>query len=1005
MWTTYERWNEAVAEVIFARSDEARPVYLDVEDDLIEQLAERMDVPAESTIDAMCDAVSLTLDRSAGPRRVFDEFDRRVRSWIRLGRSSTPPMIGLLAAFSLAAEQMAAGDGMSASNYFGRLRQVLRWNDRDPALDIAYRRVAERYWTELNRWLVQEEGARGLPTAYALAHRYVGLSVSQALVRRRDREKLKDFFQSFGFVPGSQVAPGDLVPLLDSWIKQPHSPVTASLARLWGNGQARARIAEAAAVTLAAWDGTVSARSAERTEGAARLLLTLEIGGFPRRRFSISALFYVPEPARGREAELVSATPVTSIDLVPDVPGALGLAPGTSMHPADVLTGVLRVRDSLTGTTMERRPRRLVAFREDELSRRWVEVQQVMLGDDLRLLVERGLTDRVAEILSAVARPGWSLAEPYPGQPEGWGLFTGVEILNHPGAFIPAGKMDDLAALIPLTSSTLKISGGFAIPGTVRGKWHAALPPEIRAVSDSDAGFSVRLIHLARTEETGDKQVGEWSDDASGVVIEPLQGLELCDGDYRVEVVPTGSTAPTSSAMIYLRSGDSRDERQWHNAESIAYGSGLGALGVVSDPNDGLRIQGHEVLGPMPTNALTTAVPPTVPSWAETVGTRGTARQPMRITVPDVDSCIRTGRHRQLIDTVEFDSKGRPLKPWTFGRCQTCGLVKRYPTKFKKAKPDHPAAESHEQQAPRDLTGVAPTVSVEADRDWSVAVDTLMHLGGGSWSALEKVALQIEPSGLFVDQFARTLEVLGHISIRRDATTLRPLAWEVSPTQFSGIDSGLAFTGYWPAAIFNDVADALDEDGTIARSEGTEPAQYFTDSPTLGSAAMPIVEGYEISVIPDAWRNLALALPPLSRVFAELPRQAASADGEITWFDVQDASWKRCDSYAAPGAYRVRKFSTLDVVRSEADVAEGTYARCTVQLSKHIAALIAGRPLVAYDPSTREFMVPIGAELPGVFGRALAAASCRVPQLGRGAVIYSNVPADLAGHLFHLLAN
>src|SRR5690606_15571810 len=125
----------AVAEVIFARSDETRPVYLDIEDDLIEQLAERLDVAAESAVDTMCDAVGSTLDRTAGPGSVFVEYDRRIRAWIRQGRSNTPPMLGLLAAFSLAAEQMTTGDGMTANNYFGRLRSVLRWNNNDPALD------------------------------------------------------------------------------------------------------------------------------------------------------------------------------------------------------------------------------------------------------------------------------------------------------------------------------------------------------------------------------------------------------------------------------------------------------------------------------------------------------------------------------------------------------------------------------------------------------------------------------------------------------------------------------------------------------------------------------------------------------------------------------------------------------------------------------------------------------------------------------------------------------
>jgi hypothetical protein len=64
-----------------------------------------------------------------------------------------------------------------------------------------------------------------------------------------------------------------------------------------------------------------------------------------------------------------------------------------------------------------------------------------------------------------------------------------------------------------------------------------------------------------------------------------------------------------------------------------------------------------------------------------------------------------------------------------------------------------------------------------------------------------------------------------------------------------------------------------------------------------------------------------------------------------------------------------------------------------------------GRPLVAYDPSQQLFMAPIGAELPGLYGRTLTAASCLPPAVARGAgaVAYRNVPEELAGRIFDLL--
>lgn len=350
---------------------------------------------------------------------------------------------------------------MSSNNYYGRLREVLGWDAHDTRLDKAYQRVAERLWGELNRWLVELDGLRGIPTAYALSHRYVGLSVSQALIRSADHEKLKEFFRQYGFAPGADVAPSDLVLVLGEWIAGNPSPVSSGLQRLWRQSSARDRIAEAAAVSLASWDGSVRERAGgEPNTSAGTLALTLEIGGFPRKRFALSALFYINGAITARTATVLTANPPTDIDLVPDLPGALGLGTGSSLHAGDVLEGVLRIKDGLTQGVLERRPRRLVVFREDDLSRRWIESPQVMLGDSVRLLAHEALLPRLEAVLGKIARPGWHVIDPYPGQPEGWIVLTDVEVFSHPGALVNTSKMDDLLPLVPLTSSQLRSLGG-----------------------------------------------------------------------------------------------------------------------------------------------------------------------------------------------------------------------------------------------------------------------------------------------------------------------------------------------------------------------------------------------------------------------------------------------------------------------------------------------------------------------------------------------------------------
>lgn len=1012
----YDAWNDAVLEVMFPELEVPEPVYLDFEEDSLELLGARMGVPSSQVEAEMCAVVTSTLTHG-GPAAVFERHMARTRQWVRGGRTGTPPFLATLGSFCIAAEQMAAGDGMTSANYFGRLHSVLGWDPEDRRLDHAYRRVAERLWGELNRWLIELDGQRGLPTAFVLNHRYVGLSVSQALVRRADRERLKDFFRQYGFAPGTDVAPSELAMVLDSWMSQRPCPVGTGLERLWKKGQARERIAQAAAVTLAGWDGSQRERAGGGGTAApnrGHLVLSLEMGQFPRKRFALQALIYLPDAHVPREATVVTATPRAEVELVPDLPGALGLGRGSSLHAGDVLEGILQIEDSRSGQLVERRPRRLVLFREDELSRRWIESPQVMLGDNVRLLVHEALADRLETVLEQVARPGWKRLDQHPGQPDEWVVVAGVEIFNHPGSLVSTERMDDLAPLVPLTSSQLKIAGGFALPGQVRGKWHSWAPPEIRAVSDAAEGFEVRLVDTHRfvddglTDEVEETVLEVWDDDGMGVVVQALAGMELPDGDYRVELVPHGSSTALSSTQVLLRSADTPDQRQWSMLESVSYGAGIGSLGVATVSEGVVAVRGHIVTGAREPTDVTADVPPQ-PQWR--AGQRSAARtldSVVRLTMPDAESCLYTGRHREQIDMVRVDAQGKPLEAWSHGRCRGCGLVRRYPTRLKRSTFDRQApAREVADTAPRhhELSRLAEPE--ERGRDWATAFDALLHTGGGSWSQLERIAFQIEPTALFLDQFARTLEVLGHLDIRRRGETLEPVAWEVAPTALSGTEDGFLFAGYWPASIYARVGELLEESGVSLSVDEPEDgvASYFAD---CGIDQLKVLDEMDdesrIPVVDRAWQQILSVLPPLSEVLGALPRQSDALVGDITWFQPRDNTWAKVTSLDSPGAYRIRKFSTTDVVRTAEDVSRGVVARSSVQLGKHLAALLVGSPLLAYDREESALLVPLGADLPGLYGRAVVAASGRPPVALRSDRLlkYPDVPLDLARHLYDL---
>ena len=172
VWPEYELWNEAIANVVYSESAAGRPVYLDVEDELMSRIAAELAIPegvtpAEAL--AACVRRTLALPPMRGP--ALRHHRERLALWKLIGDPrDPPPVLPLLAVFALGAEIMAAGEGMRPTNYYGRLAAVLGMGYDEVVNWLApdYRRSADAFFSALNGWLEVHEGRRGLPTAYAV---------------------------------------------------------------------------------------------------------------------------------------------------------------------------------------------------------------------------------------------------------------------------------------------------------------------------------------------------------------------------------------------------------------------------------------------------------------------------------------------------------------------------------------------------------------------------------------------------------------------------------------------------------------------------------------------------------------------------------------------------------------------------------------------------------------------------------------------------------------------
>jgi hypothetical protein len=994
-WDAYFAWNEHLAAVAFPQLETAAPAYLDLEDEQLEQLAERAGLTVEEVVPTLARDVAATSRLDTG--WAFRPHFEQLRAWRMGGRLDPPPVLPLLAVFSLAAERMAADDSMSAHNYYGRLVELLP-ADRN-RLATSYQRSSEFLWDGLNRWLTELEGARGTPTAYSVGMRYVGLSVSQALVREADRRRLIDFFVHFGFAAGSRVAPDDLEPFLDAWVSsaQP-SPAGSNLSRLWGRAGLRPRIAELTANELEEWNGEGTTHDVGTRSGS--ILLSLGMPSFARRSLELAPLFFTRTIDDHEVARIETPAGPVDVTLVPAGEGASALPPEFRLANEDALEGVFAA--TVGERRFERRPKRLVVFRKSQLTRRWIETEQVLLGDELMALVNERFAAELRKVLAEIARPGWTETTSTEGLPIGWVLIDNLEVFTRPS--LAANKISELDALLPMTSSQLKLESGLRLPGRLRNRWQTACPPEVRAISDSGEPFSVRLIDLG--DVAGDRlELESWSDDGASSIVVDLSTLELEDGDYELEMLHGARLSLRT--QFSLRSSASADPTRWDEVDTVAHdlNDPLSVL-CADEPNDDGAMVLLQVVVHTEEHPQAQGVPraPGAVWWTtqRSAGTRAT----LHLARPEAGSCFYTGSHHEILPRDERDHRGRPVAATLTGKCKFCGLERRYSTDYRTNRRRHERRQdeeaTHRGQLNVDLSHLNPARDPSAENLWAAALDGLRFLGGGDGASLEYLARQLDSSAFSAASFSRTLENLGHIEVRRDSRNRELLAWEIGPTLALARPGGIALAGYWTPDLITQLEHAAGRktEATV-NSDGSPTVELATTD----AAAVLEVAGASVTHADRPGWTLASHLPPLSRVVEALPTTRMPTIA-MQRFEVTSSSWQEATRVDRPGAYRTTGYARTYLYRSERHVAGDTAVAADFALVKHAAAReLAGRPLAAYEPAARTLVTPIGAELPGLYERAVVLETGRIPAIQENYVLYEDVPADLAALITSLLTD
>lgn len=983
----YGAFNDAIAEEMFGLDKAGRPVYLLPDAATYEAIYKRAGAqPGEVGRAAFLAAVrgTLVLDEEG-----VNPFQSHQAGCVRHGWNEieTPPALALLVVLSAAADSMHAGEGMAANNYYGRLVTLLNVPDwRQDRFKTAYQGVAEDLWGSLNAWLEAWEGERGVPTAYAVGQRFIGLPMSQALVRQHDRERLTQVFAAEGLPPGYQMAAGDMEAVLDGWVNRQPPVLSNALRILWSNAAARERIAGVACLELEAWRGeTASGGDAGTASRYASVRLMAQVRTFPRPSVELNLTIPTPAGSDRPTAALAGADGPVTMRLAPAGPGSLRFEDSRRLEPGSLLADEVSLTVAHSPHAMTRLPRRLVPLRFDDLQNCYVEVERVQLGEQSLLIAAATLRPKVDAVLNVVARPGWAVLDAATGGvPDGWLIYRGVQVFDR---FTGIVHMD-LQPLLPRSSATLVLSRGFSLPGRLR-KWSSLDPPEIQAVTPHASRLKVRVDAGSRLGQP----VLDHDVEASVAVV-PLRQAALEDGEYLVTLWVDDARKPSASTLLRLRSGETPVRELAGRPSGLVYRPSAGPLWPLSacSPDGSPDIDGARASVPAASEAtvdmppVRRRTPPRAPA---------TPRRLVRVGrgLGD-DSCMRTGMHRIILPPVLPD---RPSASSIEGECATCGLVKRYPGTA------HGARKRVAAAAPASISlSSLPPVAEDDERDHTVAFDGLCHLGNGTASEFTRIASQLEGTALFVDVLLRTLELLGHIDVQRHDASLAFEEFELTPSTLvevgpdhwwlvgrapHGLVAGLARAVESHGGIFQEIADQGVPRRTIQCTWGQLDALLASDDRLA-----------DVRTITAAGLTVASGLPPLSTVAEALPRTPVPAYDALAQWDTASARWSPSTSIARAGAYRLGGFAPMYGVRSAKDLEEGTIAFAGPQLVKHVANLWAGDPLAGYHEASSSVVVPLGCDLPSLYGRSLALCSGRVPVIAEKARMlqYPGVPTEVA---------
>ena len=1010
-WSRYDLWNKAIFEFFFNQQMSKQLVYIDVDESVIESLAPDS-IAKSSPEQDFVQAVKNTLGILG--RNYFSPHFSRTDAWRAEGERTPPPFLGLLASFCLAAQKMQSDEGISSSNYYVRLAQLFLGPSFRPDQKISLQNGFSRVrllWDELDTWLWKHNGDLGLPSAQPMSGlTHVGYPISQSLFRAQDRTKLVEFFWSSGLYPGQQVSPLDLERLLDYWI--PESNLSSAAKARWSNRFARRKMAEIASLELGIWKGTLPDREtlSDNMVTAPMALQVMVVGG-PRPRLEWDVVLRVPSDLM--DITYDSVTEERSLPFTDEPGRSVTVTHGLSTRWSDPIPNVSIGNFLLSQVELVERegrnrvrwqPQKVLALGWDDELKVFRSQPHLEFGKRGMVIAFESVASTVENLLAGVDLGYMKRVPDNLGVPKGWTVFDNVQLSRVPDT----GGDPDLSPLVPEISSTVEWVGGIAFPG--RRHWLASRLPLISANSIDEVeeiSAAVHIKSLFNSEETAPVRVT--SKVAGNALDLELAGRDLPDGVYSLIVTGHRSSTGDREFSLARQTFDikSPDSRFSKTTSPLGYRSNrslwpLSAATIGEDHQPSLQVA---IRGAVIDREQHLAAPEGTPPLALDSVSKHldedlvVSTERLNQTILGVTNCF-TGAHHWLYDTVkDLADYYKPHK----GVCVNCGkrdvVGPQSFQVFLHRESTRPALTNLVAGQTVSSPSLNPDSNESAQIDFDGLLDACFTWGSGTWSHFQLLARQVSGDPWFPHEAIHLFSSLGYLDVEWDVASTLPLQWSVSPSAIVMTGHGDAFlAGHRTPRMLKALQPLIESQGGhwIAETNIEGPTTYRVSGvPT--EVLRGVVDrttndrgiGWQFSDQPD--RAIASSLPTLWDVVGAGPQVDIPSTTE--YFEVDSARWSVELIAGRDGLYRTNSLPRRYFLNIG-----GVCRLVSYRSGKHLAGAYHHKVLLAYEPQTNRLKCPLGAQLPGLYERAVVLSSGSSPEvdLRDRTVTYHRVPENVA---------